>query len=71
MKKHTKKTLHGYLLEYRIHMAKNYLTTTSLNVTEIAEKTGFASYTYFIKTFREQTGLSPLKYRKTHENIGF
>ena len=71
MKAHTKKTLHNYLIDYRIHMAKNFLTTTTLNVTTIAEKTGFPSYTYFIKTFREKTGVSPLQYRKSHTNIGF
>lgn len=71
MKAHTKKTLHNYLIDYRLHMAKNYLRTTTLNVTKIAEKTGFSSYTYFIKLFREQTGISPLQYRKTHKNIGF
>ena len=71
MKKHTNKTLHDYLLDYRLHIAKNYLTTTALNVTEVAERTGFSSYTYFIKLFRERTGISPLQYRKTHENVGF
>ena len=71
MKAHTQKTLHDYLIDYRLHMAKNYLRTTNLNVTTIAEKTGFSSYTYFIKLFRERTGLSPLQYRKTHKNIGF
>lgn len=71
MKVYTKKTLHEYLIDYRLHMAKNYLTTTTLNVTAIAEKAGFSSYTYFIKLFRERTGISPLQYRKTHKNIGF
>ena len=71
MKVHTKKTLHDYLLDYRLHMAKNYLRTTTLNVTEIAEKTGFSSYSYFIKIFRERTGNSPLQYRKANKNIGF
>ncbi|MBQ8319309.1 MAG: helix-turn-helix transcriptional regulator [Clostridia bacterium] len=71
MKAHTDQTLHEYLTQYRLHMAKNFLTTTTLNVTTIAEKTGFSSYTYFIKLFRERTGISPLQYRKTHKNIGF
>ena len=71
MKAHTKKTLHDYLIDYRLHVAKNYLRTTTLTITSIAEKTGFASYTYFIKLFREHTGLSPLQYRKSHINIGF
>ena len=71
MKLHTDKTLHNYLIDYRLHMAKNYLTTTQLTITAIAEKTGFSSYTYFIKLFRERTGRSPLQYRKFHKNIGF
>lgn len=71
MKAHTKKSLHSYLIDFRLHMAKNFLTTTTYNVTTIAEKTGFPSYTYFIKIFREKTGVSPLQYRKTHSHIGF
>ncbi len=71
MKAYTHKTLHEYLMDYRLEMAKNYLITTSLNVTAIAEKTGFNSYTYFIKIFREKTGQSPLHYRQTHKHIGF
>ena len=69
MKSHTQKTLHDYLTDYRLHMAKNYLRTTTLNVTAIAEKTGFSSYTYFIKLFRERVGLSPLQYRKKHKTL--
>ena len=71
MKLHAKKTLHDYLIDYRLHIAKSYLRTTALTVTVIAEKTGFPSYTYFIKLFRERIGVSPLQYRKTHKNIGF
>lgn len=71
MKAQTKKTLHDYLIDYRLHMAKNYLRTTTLNITSIAEKTGFSSYTYFIKLFRERTGSSPLQYRKKYKNIRF
>lgn len=70
MKAHTKNTLHDYLTDYRLHMAKNYLRTTSLSVTQVAEKTGFSSYTYFIKLFRERTGISPLQYRRSHERTG-
>ena len=61
----TNMTLREYITDYRIRMAKNYLVTTPLSVTEIAGLCGFSSYTYFIKTFRERAGVSPLKYRKT------
>ena len=65
MKAQTQKTLHEYLTDYRLHVAKNYLRTTTLNITAIAEKAGFSSYTYFIKLFRERTGLTPLQYRNS------
>lgn len=70
VKSYTQKTLHGFLLDYRIQMAKDLLVTTKLSVTQISEKVGFVSYTYFIKLFRERTGKSPLKYRNDHERIG-
>jgi len=70
IKSHTGMTLRGYIMDYRLRMAKNYLITTQDSVTDIAEACGFASYTYFIKAFRECVGVSPLRYRRSHERIG-
>ena len=70
MKSCTDKTMHEYLIDYRLHIAKSYLITSSFDITEIAQRTGFASYTYFIKTFRERVGISPLKYRKKKQSAG-
>ena len=71
MKQYTQKPLHKYILDYRLHMARIYLTTTEMSITEIASQSGFASYTYFIKIFREKIGTSPLQYRKAHRTVGF
>ena len=71
MKTHTNKTLHDYLIDYRIHIAKNLLQATNTSITEVAQNTGFASYTHFIKLFRERMGSSPLQYRKKNTYIGF
>lgn len=71
MKEQTGMTLGEYITDYRLRMAKNYLITTSASVTEIAEMCGFGSYTYFIRIFRESTGLSPLRYRRKMETAGF
>lgn len=70
IKSHTGMTLREYIMDYRLRMAKNYLITTQDSVTKIAELCGFASYTYFIKAFRERVGISPLQYRKSHGLIG-
>ena len=66
LKAYSGKTLHQYLMDYRIHMAKNYLITTNLSITRVAEKSGFASYAYFIKIFRQKTGETPREYRENH-----
>lgn len=64
MRHYTNRTLHNQLIDYRLHMARHYLTTTNLSVTIVSEKAGFASYTHFIKLFRERVGTTPLQYRK-------
>lgn len=66
VKQFTGKSLHRYLVDYRIHMAKNLLITTNLPITRIAEKAGFTGYAYFIKIFRQKTGETPRKYRENH-----
>ena len=71
MKEALGETLHGYLLSYRIEMAKNLLVTTAGSISAIADKTGFSSYSYFINRFRKETGLSPRQYRLYHKNMDF
>ncbi|MBR7117161.1 MAG: helix-turn-helix domain-containing protein [Clostridia bacterium] len=70
MKAYSGMTLKEYITEHRMQLAKNYLITTSMSVTQIAEACGYASYTYFIKSFRERYGVSPKKYRTVNRRIG-
>lgn len=67
----TGKTLHQYLIYYRIQMAKNYLVTTQYDISEIAWRSGFCSAAYFIKIFREHNGRTPRAYRllKIHTEL--
>ena len=71
LKKTTGKTLHNYLLSYRIRVAKNYLITTDWNIETVAWKSGFNSVAYFIKMFRLSTGVTPRHYRLSHANLIF
>lgn len=66
-KKHTGMTVMQYILNTRIVLAKNDLKKTSLSVTEISEKYGFSSVSYFSRIFKEKEGSSPLSYRKSGE----
>lgn len=64
IKQETGKSLHQYLIYYRLQVAKNYLLTTQYDISEIAWRCGFGSQAYFIKQFRENVGVTPKTYRK-------
>lgn len=67
----TGKTLHQYLIQYRIKIAKKNLITTDDAINIIAWKSGFHSVAYFIKIFKEQVGVTPKIYRKEHMQFLF
>lgn len=60
-------TITEYLLEYRLAKAAELLETSGLSITEIAEQTGFCDVSYFIKTFRVKTGITPKAYAKLYQ----
>ena len=62
-KEYTGKTVNEYLTEYRIYIAKQLLEDTEKSILEIALECGFNEASYFIRIFKRQTGISPLKYR--------
>ena len=69
MKRASGKTLHKYLTDYRLLIAKNYLCATDLDISVVAWKCGFGSAAYFTKQFRESFGEAPLTYRKAHSPL--
>ena len=50
----------------RIEAAQRLLESTDLNISAVAEQTGFASAAHFRRVFRETMGTGPLQYRKSH-----
>lgn len=63
-KKRTGMTVMEYILKTRIVMAKNMLLKEDISVTEISNRCGFSSISYFSRIFKEETGVTPLNYRK-------
>lgn len=63
MLKHTGRSLHQYLLYYRLTKALDRLQSTSLSVAEIAERSGFTDTGHFTKAFKKQFGSSPKEMR--------
>lgn len=58
----TGQTIIRHLNEQRIHRAKYHLTGP-LTINEVAWSCGFAHTSYFIKVFKEHTGMTPKEYR--------
>ena len=63
-KEHFHITLSQYVAYLRLEHAKQLLQDTDIPVTEIAMQSGYQNVSYFIRSFKETYGVSPLKYRK-------
>ena len=66
-KEHTGVNFNEYLKRLRIDEAKNLLEKGCYKVYEVAERCGFSDVKYFMKIFREETGMSPTEWSKKHE----
>jgi two-component system response regulator YesN len=53
-----------YIKQLRIEAAKRLLQQGCYKVYEVASRSGFGDVKYFMKTFKEATGLSPGEYQK-------
>lgn len=62
-KHHTGLTLRSYLLDRKINCAKKLLQQGA-SVTDACYLSGFNDYSNFIRSFKQEVGLSPGKYRK-------
>jgi two-component system, response regulator YesN len=58
------KTFTEYITEERLKRAKQLLTGTNLKVYEVAQLSGYKSPKHFMMVFKQETGMTPLYYRK-------
>ena len=56
----------AYLNMVRVNSARDYLTNSSMRVSEIAFQVGFGNLSHFNHVFRQATGLPPTQYRQQH-----
>ncbi len=61
----TGKSLHQYLIDYRISRAIDLLSTTDESISGIALRVGFQDVCHFNRIFRQKTHHSPSEYRKS------
>ena len=55
-----------YLRSKKLDRSLELLNLTNLKAKEIAEQCGFADVSHFSKTFKNQYGISPMKYKVSH-----
>ena len=56
-------TIKEYCNVAKVEKAKDLLTSTSMNIANIAAYVGYNNVTYFNRVFKKATGQSPLEYR--------
>lgn len=61
----------NYVLRVRMHRALHYLSDHSMNISEVAQRCGFADPFYFSKQFKKHFGTSPRDYRRTSTKRNF
>jgi two-component system response regulator YesN len=62
-KKKSGLALNDYINYYRIEKAKELLLSNELKISEISERVGFNSFSYFSTMFKKYTGQSPKQYK--------
>lgn len=65
-KQHKGISIHEYITQTRMELAKEMLLNTNLRIYEISASCGYDNAAYFIKVFKSQTGQTPQEYKQCH-----
>lgn len=57
-------SISNYILQKRVDEAKKLLCSSSLPINSVSLHIGYSNFSYFTKMFKENTGLTPLEYRR-------
>lgn len=63
-KKEVGVSISSYILQKRVEEAKKLLTQSNLPINTVSIYVGYSNFSYFTKMFKENTGYSPLEYRR-------
>lgn len=56
-----------YILKERLRLAKNYLQLANYQIQEVCFMSGFNNYTYFIRAFKSEFGVTPKVFQLTQK----
>lgn len=62
-------TINQYITQVRLERSKEMLTENELSIADIAESCGFASLSYFTKTYKKHFGHSPSQFKKVAPQV--
>lgn len=68
-KKETGLSLSDYIVKTKMEKAKKLLAQSNEKVSDIAERLGYSSFSYFAKLFKKVVGLGPQEYRKKFQDV--
>lgn len=60
-------TVNGYIQVIRLEVAKDLLSNSDYNISEIVDKVGLSSKSYFSKIFREKYDISPSEFQQNNK----
>ena len=63
-KQHKGVSIHEYITQARMNLARELLANTNLRIYEIASSCGYDNTAYFIKVFKSQMGQTPQEYKQ-------
>lgn len=58
-----------FLRNYRLKSAAEKISSGTVSLVEVAEQTGFRSYSYFSKSFKKHFGATPKEYQNSKSNF--
>lgn len=64
--KYTKMSPIKYLIAYRLYIAQDLIINTTLPISDISQRCGFITLSYFVEQFRIHYNLAPLQYRNKY-----
>ena len=60
-------TVGEYINQKRLEQSVPMLINTTLSIEEVSRRVGFANASYYTKLFKQQMGITPLKFRKNKQ----
>ncbi len=62
--------MNKYIKTVRMEKARELLRDTNMKISDISEKVGYSSLSYFCRSFRNEYGVTPEQYRKCPQEAG-